>query len=464
MSNFKTIELEQWGPIDARPLYQSFWFIASVKNSFWPRMIAIYDHDRSIFYWHKDEMQRAGEKALGEIFKSAKCRKLWRKYFKIVESMQILARKGSVPVGTWYDYLNLLWRITFIIESANFAAPDYLKKKIEKLVPKEELDKVLEIMLAPEKLSFHQLSELELLRAKDFTKYARRWYWVENSYYKSKILSADYFKSQIKFSGKKARQAKIKKILSYAEEVKRKKALVIKKYHLPKEIIRQASAMTFSIWWQDHRKRIILWSNSITDEINKKLSHRFKISEDELMHYTAEEWVKLGEKNIIVAKKIIKERKKYAVFEFLEDNFKLYYGKRARKIINKWLPKEKKLNKNEFLRGIVVSAGQAGKIRGRVRVLYSPRFANKMKAGNILVAPMTSPDFIVAMRQAKAIVTDVGGLMSHAAVVSRELGIPCIVNTKIATKVLHDGDLVEVDAERGIVKIIKNSGFPPTRE
>jgi pyruvate,water dikinase len=78
-----------------------------------------------------------------------------------------------------------------------------------------------------------------------------------------------------------------------------------------------------------------------------------------------------------------------------------------------------------------------------------------MKRGVILVTSMTSPDYIHAMRIAKAIITDVGGLMSHAAVVSRELGIPCIVNTKIATKVLKDGDLIEVNANTGIIRLLK---------
>ena len=75
--------------------------------------------------------------------------------------------------------------------------------------------------------------------------------------------------------------------------------------------------------------------------------------------------------------------------------------------------------------------------------------------GGILVAPMTTPEYIFAMKKSIAVITDTGGLMSHAAVVSRELGIPCIVGTKIATKVLKDGDMVEVDANRGIIKIIR---------
>ncbi len=68
----------------------------------------------------------------------------------------------------------------------------------------------------------------------------------------------------------------------------------------------------------------------------------------------------------------------------------------------------------------------------------------------------TSPEYIDAIRRAGAIVTDVGGLTSHAAIVSRELNIPCIVGTKIATTVLKDGDLVEVDATNGVVRKLSN--------
>ena len=68
---------------------------------------------------------------------------------------------------------------------------------------------------------------------------------------------------------------------------------------------------------------------------------------------------------------------------------------------------------------------------------------------------MTRPEMAIAMKKAAAIVTDEGGITSHAAVISRELRIPCIIGTKIATKVFKDGDIVEVDAEKGVVKKIK---------
>ncbi|MFZ5364817.1 MAG: PEP-utilizing enzyme [Patescibacteria group bacterium] len=77
-------------------------------------------------------------------------------------------------------------------------------------------------------------------------------------------------------------------------------------------------------------------------------------------------------------------------------------------------------------------------------------------AGKILVTIQTTPHFIPYLKNVKAIITDEGGITCHAAIVARELKIPCVIGTKIATKILKDGDKVEVDAEKGVVKIIKN--------
>ena len=126
-------------------------------------------------------------------------------------------------------------------------------------------------------------------------------------------------------------------------------------------------------------------------------------------------------------------------------------GAEAKEIAEKVKPR---LEKTSELRGVVASPGNA---KGIVRIYafgIAHTFEN-MKKGDVLVASTTGPEFMVAIQKAAAIVTDEGGLMSHAAVVSRELKIPCIVGTKIATKVLKDGDLVEVDANKGIVRKIK---------
>jgi pyruvate, water dikinase len=99
-------------------------------------------------------------------------------------------------------------------------------------------------------------------------------------------------------------------------------------------------------------------------------------------------------------------------------------------------------------RGLGAAPGHAS---GAVRLLRSLDDAGKLAAGEVLVTHMTSPDWVPLMRRAAAIITDSGGMTCHAAIVSRELGIPCIVGTGEATKHLRDGELVTVDAAHGIV-------------
>lgn len=79
----------------------------------------------------------------------------------------------------------------------------------------------------------------------------------------------------------------------------------------------------------------------------------------------------------------------------------------------------------------------------------------RFKEGDILIAPSTTPNYVQLMAKASAFVTNEGGLSSHAAVISREMNKPCIVGTKIATKVFKDNDLIEVDADKGVVRKIK---------
>ncbi|MCX6779812.1 MAG: PEP-utilizing enzyme [Candidatus Magasanikbacteria bacterium] len=93
-----------------------------------------------------------------------------------------------------------------------------------------------------------------------------------------------------------------------------------------------------------------------------------------------------------------------------------------------------------------------GKVSGSVRIIRSLSDMSKFKEGEVLVASMTEPAYLPIMKKASAFITDEGGMLCHAAIVARELKKPCIIATKIATEVLKDGDMVEVDAENGIVK------------
>ncbi len=101
-----------------------------------------------------------------------------------------------------------------------------------------------------------------------------------------------------------------------------------------------------------------------------------------------------------------------------------------------------------LVRGLGASKGT---VSGTVRVLHSPDEGSRLLDGEVLVAPMTSPDWVPAIRRASALVTDGGGMTCHTAIVSRELGVPCVVGTRDATSVLRDGELVTVNGSLGQV-------------
>ena len=111
---------------------------------------------------------------------------------------------------------------------------------------------------------------------------------------------------------------------------------------------------------------------------------------------------------------------------------------------------KKNFNKKE-IKGNIAFKGIA---KGRVRIVHDPYKCKDFDEGNILITGMTRPEFLPLMRKSRAIVTDAGGLLCHAAIVARELAKPCIIGTQIATKVFKDGDMVEVDAEKGVIMLI----------
>ncbi len=149
---------------------------------------------------------------------------------------------------------------------------------------------------------------------------------------------------------------------------------------------------------------------------------------------------------------LMKRRKKY---------FYLFVGRGSkeivetkRDIINRIYKKYFRINKDDInlLEGYPAFPGLT---RGIVYKLADKRKVLELPKKFILVAGQTHPKDIVLIKRSSAIITDEGGVLSHAAIVSRELGKPCVIGTKIATQVLRDGDLVEVDANKGVVKILK---------
>jgi len=149
----------------------------------------------------------------------------------------------------------------------------------------------------------------------------------------------------------------------------------------------------------------------------------------------------------------VSDRHVYSYITWNKENNKLEVaaGKDAyRKIreLDKFIPQ------NE----VIGTPACKGIAKGKVKIIpfsITPeKYLSKMEKGDILVSDTTGPEMMVAIEKAAAIVTDEGGMMSHAAVISREFNIPCVVGTRYATKTFKDGDLVEVDANIGIARKI----------
>lgn len=150
---------------------------------------------------------------------------------------------------------------------------------------------------------------------------------------------------------------------------------------------------------------------------------------------------------------LINKRKDTTVLYYPDKHLILIEGDDAKSFIKNGNMREVIENKEaRILKGQIASLGKAS---GRVVIARNGEEALKnMKKGSILVASYTTPEYLPAMKKAAAIITETGGITSHAAIISRELEIPCVIGVEYATKVLKDRDLVEVDAEKGVVRKI----------
>jgi phosphoenolpyruvate synthase/pyruvate phosphate dikinase len=139
------------------------------------------------------------------------------------------------------------------------------------------------------------------------------------------------------------------------------------------------------------------------------------------------------------------ERYKASAFLLLEGETNIVTGEDINAV-------EKILTKDKLGNELKGKTAYRGFAKGIVKVIMDPNLAKSFHEGEILVAGMTRPEYVPYMEKAAAFVTDGGGILCHAAIVAREMEKPCVVGTGTATKVLQDGDLVEVNADKGIVK------------
>ncbi|MFH1052973.1 MAG: PEP-utilizing enzyme [Candidatus Woesearchaeota archaeon] len=260
------------------------------------------------------------------------------------------------------------------------------------------------------------------------------------------------FDNDIKI-GKHKIKDKIEKIMDSLESIKSKQDFIIKKYKISPEI--QELSRLVQDFSHARLEIRLAWVSGewgcrkIFEEIGK----RFQLSVSDLENYSKEEIIKLLEKEEKVDQQIVNERKELFVAFLKDSKYDFLTGNEAERYF-----KLNNLDEKIDLSEVHGQTANKGYAKGKATVIRAGFSLNdemkKMQKGDILIVTQTKPLFMPIIMKASAVVTDEGGITGHAAVVSRELNIPCVIAAHNATKMFKDGDLVEVQADKGIVKKI----------
>lgn len=341
------------------------------------------------------------------------------------------------------------------------------KKQIEKIT---DFDEALRILIFPiKKAAFQEEQELffELIeiaekdvnfeKGKEFKGkmqiYLKRFSFFPTFYFlpidhtDEKILMKN-IKEAIKNNSKADFEMKIKTQKENTQKLKKLMQIISNDRKLIKDIefARELGWVLTASVDEAHR------AGSKFDPFLRKIAESIKIKREDIVYLNSDE-IKEALKNNKLKGIDFGKRKIGQIYACLNGEIFGEFGEEGIEI-SKWIEESTHqlphINISEF-KGQSASKGFA---RGKIKVALFPKDSYQLKEGEILVCSMTSPDYVQAMKKAAAIITDEGGLLSHAAIMSREFGKPCIIGTKIATKVLKDGDLVEMDANAGVIKIL----------
>lgn len=456
----------RWGPVPGKFLYMCT-FVEVHHKQFpatyaeqWSETLELFRDGRIFWINDADAVEIAGEKVFVRYMIPQAIREKiyieWQDDVRAITKIQNkidqldLGKISDAELGDLWKKFNdayiQFWTTGSIPELANYGSVQYLRKQLDGVVPESEMNHVLETLTAPEQMSFYQEEEMALSKTNDLPAHQKNFFWLKNSYGGTQVLPVEFFVKHQKELHKNFEQETNDKLVETYE----RKQIVQEQFNLSAEIMEIALAISYGIEWQDERKKYIFIILHYLDLMVREVAKRFQYNFEELhnlWHY------QIGD--IIAGKDLQGELAKRAGgfgVRFFHDCEDLY----TEDVVTLWnlYDTEKIIAGTTEIKGIVASRGKGGIVRGEIHILLDPSKVEEFKQGQILVAPMTSPDYIFAMKKAIAVLTDTGGLTSHAAIVSRELGIPCIVGTKSATKIFKDGDVVEVDSTRGSARLL----------
>jgi phosphohistidine swiveling domain-containing protein len=348
------------------------------------------------------------------------------------------------------------------IRTFNRVGPTIVEEFLKQKYGRTETIQWLPILFAATKESMEKAGEKELLQLAQKIKlisdknkvnlfikrYHEKYQWLPCGYADEKPLSEQdiWQKVKIVLKNKMSPDKQLEKMESLQRSLRMQRTSLLKKLRLPKFIFNLVEAVSEFTFYKDYIRMNYNQLHFYSQLLFKEVARRLKLSLKEVHYLSIPEMI-VSLRRGSVNRKLIANRLKYYVCYTAGKNIYIFTGQKAR-------VKEREIvqivhSTAQIIKGISASLGLA---RGMVRVVKHIAQARTFPKGAVLVTPMTTPELVSVAKKAAAIVTDEGGLTCHAAIVSRELGIPCVIGTRVATKVLKDGDRVEVDANRGLVR------------
>ncbi len=384
-----------------------------------------------------------------------------RKFTELIEASQKIGRAnlkmGKDKLGEYFqEYKKVFYKYTPFLYTV-FSAESLLTRELKDQIAEgfsseddEEKENIFRILTAVEEESDFYNEQKDLLGIavakqrglpidSELKNHAERFgYMGLTNSFLSNPYTADHFEDLIE---------EIKKPKEELQELEIKREKEIEKYKefvtsIPSHILRTAELLQRYMIFRNDRITALKIGQHNIKPLLKEIGNLANAILEDLYWYKIQEIEELIKGN---KKPVDVDRRKKYIEVILIDGVITY---------NETLPRRVE---EEELRQLTGYAASKGLVTGKVRIVFSSNEMGKVKSGDILVTNMTTPDFVPAMRIAGAIVTDEGGILSHAAIVSREFGVPCVIGTGSATTLLKDGDLVEVDANNGVVKIIERA-------
>lgn len=255
------------------------------------------------------------------------------------------------------------------------------------------------------------------------------YFWIRNSYYGIHRLTEEEVRTEVR------------------KKMGKKKATP-KKPEDPKSLSQDlVSVGKDMILMQDIRKKYMMQAAYYLHEFLKKIGEKYDLSPVEMAQTIPSEVLHIDKLMPGLGEELKLRLRSCTVSGNLTEGMKVLSGQSI-------LPSGVQRRSKFELRGMVACGGKAV---GRAKVVADVDDIGKVNHGDIIISPMTSPDLMPAIRRCVAIVTNFGGITCHAAIVAREFNIPAIVGTNTATEVIRDDDLVEVDANNGLVRVLQSA-------